>query len=348
MHSSLIAVLLLALPLPGSPEMVCPKSGKPARADIFAFEKVHTCCAGCLDKLAKKLEVSLDPGKCPLSGKPARADILVIEKGKPVRFCCPGCRGKYAKDRSLNPEPSLGKEINACPISGKPGQADHFLVKKVHFCCAGCQGSYAKEKGLTIDFGGAPAPEAAPAAAPRTQEAGWRPLFNGKDLEAFREPTRDGKWAVEQGVLIGRGGKGVIATRDVFDHFDLEFDVRIRDTGEKRGNSGIFIRNTDLLGLRGRWPDGPEIQVDNGDPTYWTGAIWKTAPARPVETKDGEWIRMRIQAASHLIRVWVNGKLVTEYLQPGPVHRGPIAFQVHHETDVVEFRSPRIRPLVEF
>ena len=173
----------------------------------------------------------------------------------------------------------------------------------------------------------------------------WEALFNGKDLDAFGKPTRDGKWEVRDGVIVGSGGKGVLATRETFDNFILVADVRISDTADGRGNSGLFIHSTGLLAQRGRWPDGMEIQVDHGDPTFWTGSIWKKAPAKKVDTKDGEWCVVKIEAAGPRIRVWVNGTLVTEHVEPGPIHRGPISLQVHHPSDVVEFRNLRVRRL---
>jgi hypothetical protein len=172
--------------------------------------------------------------------------------------------------------------------------------------------------------------------------AGWKLLFNGRDLTGFQKPTREGKWAVEDGILVGTGGAGVLATVETFDNFILELRARVQDTGERRGNSGIFIRSSSLTGLRNRWPDGPEIQIDHGDPEYWTGAIWKTARAREVETRDGEWFGMTIEALGPRIRVSVNGELVTEHELEGEVREGPIALQVHHPTDRVEFESLKI------
>jgi hypothetical protein len=176
------------------------------------------------------------------------------------------------------------------------------------------------------------------------REAGWKLLWNGTDLAGFGKPTREARWAVKDGTLVGTGGAGVIATEAAFQDFELVFEIRVHDTGGKRGNSGVFIRSSGLTALRGRWPDGPEIQVDNGDPEHWTGAIWQTARAKKVTTRDGEWIRMRVEAKGARVRVWVNGELVTDH-EGAPERAGPIAFQVHHPTNVVELRSLKLREL---
>ncbi len=191
---------------------------------------------------------------------------------------------------------------------------------------------------------------------------GWKLLFNGKDLSGFQAPSRKSKWSVKDGVLIGSGGSGVVGTKAKFDDFEFVADIRIRNTSKqsgktdkqddkagkdakRRGNSGVFIRSKSLTALRGLWPDGFEVQIDHGDPNFWTGAIWKTAKAKKIATKDDEWFQMKIQAHGPVIRVWVAGKLVTEYKAKKPNVSGPISFQVHHPTDIVEFKNVKVRPL---
>ena len=221
-----------------------------------------------------------------------------------------------------------------CPVSGKPAKPEVSLFsegKTLNFCCADCRRIFAARFENRVSS--------------KEKKAKWRLGFNGKDLAGFRKPTRTGKWEVRAGVLTGFGGPGVLATKESWDHFELSADFRVQDTGERRGNSGIFIRSTGLTVFRGRWPDGPEIQVDHGDPSFWTGAIWKTARAKKVRTKDKEWFRMRVEARGRKIRVWVNEQLVTEHEQEGDVVKGPIAFQVHHPTDLVEIKNLKIRTL---
>ncbi len=392
-------ILTVALMLSGvvSANDKCPVSGQAAKADVFVFEKVNTCCKNCQASLAKKLKISADPGKCPVSGQPAKAEQFLIQGNKVVNFCCGNCRKKFAESKKLNQKLSLGKTTK-CPLSGNAGKEDVFLIKKVNFCCNNCKGKYAKDKGLTVAYNlpvkakAKPQPKPVKKAAPKTKlvcpfsgkpavegqwilsenkkvgfccgnckknytiqkenrlsdaqkKGGWAVLFNGKNLEGFQKPTRDGKWSVQDGRLVGTAGKGVIATKGKYKNFELTLDVKIQDTGDKRGNSGIFIRSKALDGLRGRWPDGLEVQVDNGDPNFWTGAIWKTKAAKKVATKDGEWLSMKIQAIDSLIRVWVNGKVVTTHLDGSDPVEGPISLQVHHDTDVVEFKNIKVRQL---
>ncbi len=221
-----------------------------------------------------------------------------------------------------------------CPVSGKPANPDHWIVsegQKIAFCCGNCEKTYIAKRENRLNG--------------EQTKSGWKLLFNGNDLSGFREPTRDGKWTARGGILTGTDGKGVLATEETFDDFILTADVRISDRGDRRDNSGIYIRSSGLMAHRGRWPDGHEIQIDHGDPEFWTGSIWKGAHARRVETKDGEWFTMRIEAAGPRIRVFINNELVTDHVQTGPVQKGPISFQVHHETDLVEFKNLKVRAL---
>jgi hypothetical protein len=218
-----------------------------------------------------------------------------------------------------------------CPISGRDVDPEFTLFHegaRVGFCCGNCLDDFRSSKENRLS----------------KQEAkdGWKLLFNGKNLEGFSKPTREGKWQAKKGVLVGTGGAGVLGTVASFEDFSFRADVRVHDTGERRGNSGIFIRNSGLTALRGKWPDGPEIQVDHADPNYWTGAIWKRAKAKKVTTKDKEWFQIKFEARGPDIRVWVDGDLVTEHKSEGPVRGGPIALQVHHPTDVVEFKNVKL------
>ncbi len=57
-----------------------------------------------------------------------------------------------------------------------------------------------------------------------------------------------------------------------------------------------------------------------------------------------DWNRMEIQSRNNVIRVKLNGKLVTEH--PGAPERpktGPIGLQLHDVRTVIKFRHIRIR-----
>ncbi len=238
-------------------------------------------------------------------------------------------------DAKQSTKKSDREKANAeCPFSGRAVDPEEWIFsegKRVLFCCANCTGKFTLEKENRLSA--------------EERKAGWRLVFNGRDLDGFAPPTRTGKWSVEDGILSATGGPGVLGTKESYRDFELRFDAEVYDTGERRGNSGVFIRGPDLLGFRGRWPNGLEVQIDHGDPNFWTGAIWKIAKAKKVKTRDKEWFQLRIRAEGKLVRVWVNGELVTEHEQKDDPAAGPIAFQVHHATDVVRLKNVKVRAL---
>lgn len=140
-------------------------------------------------------------------------------------------------------------------------------------------------------------------------------------------------------------------TRD-FEEFDLELSYWLR----KKGNSGISLRDPS----RGKYgvmmpPDftktpsklGYEIQLNNQypDPTT-SGSIYTLTKAEPGAQIDNQWNKMRIESRKERIRVFINGKLVSDH--PGDPKRpstGPIGLQLHDQFSVVMFRDVRIREL---
>ena len=76
------------------------------------------------------------------------------------------------------------------------------------------------------------------AAARAADEAGWRPLFDGKDLDAW---TVNGpaEWKVEDGVIsggqFGDAKKfGLLSTKESFTDFELSLDFKIDEHGNSR------------------------------------------------------------------------------------------------------------------
>ena len=120
-------------------------------------------------------------------------------------------------------------------------------------------------------------------------------LFSGKDLSEWIS-HRDGgpaHWKVADGVMTVDKASGNIVTRRQFRNYQLHLEWLvprgITDTGQHRGNSGVFLATT------GPDDTGYELQILNSynNETYvngQAGAIYKQIPplvnpARP----PGEW-----------------------------------------------------------
>jgi hypothetical protein len=181
---------------------------------------------------------------------------------------------------------------------------------------------------------------------------GWIDLFNGRDLAGWHENrfAHQPHWEVKDGVLVGKGGQGYLASDRAFADFELIGEVRISDTGKARGNSGIYFRCQPHRDLTQEYPAGYEAQCDHGDHNNPTGSIYNLgipgARASMPQVKDGQWFTMRVVARGNHLQTWVNGNPAADCLDPqNRYEKGCILLQMHHRTGVVEFRKVRVRPL---
>lgn len=189
--------------------------------------------------------------------------------------------------------------------------------------------------------------------ATNARHEGWVELFNGKNLDGWRENrfAHEPRWAVTDGVLSARGGQGYLATLEEFDNFELFAEVRIFDTAGGRGNSGIYIRCQPHVDRKQEFPPGYEVQCDHNDGRNYSGSIYNLgvpgASAPKPRAHDNEWFTLRILARDEHLQSWVNGEPAADCRDPQNRYtRGYILLQQHHRTGVVEFRQVRIRRLI--
>ncbi len=198
---------------------------------------------------------------------------------------------------------------------------------------------------------------------------GWKTLFDGKDLSAWRgykgapTPTR---WKVENGAIaLGMDGdKGDLVTTEAFGDFELELEWRISEGG----NSGIMYFVQEVDGAPTTYATGPEMQVldDARHPdgkllSHRAGALYDLIPASvPAAKPVGAWNKVRIVSRGGRIEHWLNGRRVVATRHGddawramvqrskfnamphfAKVARGRIALQDHG--DPVWYRNIRIR-----
>jgi 3-keto-disaccharide hydrolase/basic secretory peptidase family protein len=157
------------------------------------------------------------------------------------------------------------------------------------------------------------------------QAAGWKTLFNGKDLSGWhnfrREGVRSG-WQVKDGMLVcvDPHNAGDIVTSNAFEWFELQLDYNISEGG----NSGIMFHVTDEEGSA--WATGPEFQLEDNakaaDPQRcgWLYALYKPAvdpkTDKPLDaTKPaGEWNHVRLVISPDKCIHEINGVKYFEYV----------------------------------
>ncbi len=166
----------------------------------------------------------------------------------------------------------------------------------------------------------------------KSESESWEPLFDGKTLAGWH-PLGDGKWTVEDGVIVGRANKeklyGLLFSDKEFGDFTVRFKFKVL-----AGDSGFYIRtifkepdqahgNQVQVGLRGSGVGGVYESYGRG---------WVEKPSDELQErilKDGDWNDMIISAEGGDIVVHVNGTK-TAALKDDPGRRqGHFALQMH-------------------
>lgn len=150
------------------------------------------------------------------------------------------------------------------------------------------------------------------------QMSGWKSLFDGKTMDAWRgfksAAVPDG-WHVMDGAMAKMGATGDIVTREQFANFELELEWKIAEGG----NSGILYRGSERE--RRIWLTAPEYQLlddakapDARSRLTSAGAAYAIYPAPAGIVKPaGEWNTTRIVANRAHVEHWLNGKKLLEY-----------------------------------
>jgi len=147
--------------------------------------------------------------------------------------------------------------------------------------------------------------------------AGWKPLFDGKSTEGWRNYKKDSVnegWKVVDGELVrSEKGAGDLITKNQYGSFELKIDFKI----SPEGNSGIIYHvNEDN---KTAWQSGPEIQIqDNqaGHDPQKCGWLYQLYPATVDATKPvGEWNTLQILITPEKCVHTMNGVKYCEYVK---------------------------------
>ena len=223
---------------------------------------------------------------------------------------------------------------------------------------------------------------AATGAVTMPADLGWKPLFNGKNLDGW-EPRGESVWTVNEGVLLGQRRHNDLAkpferpwplddkayrawlyrqawiyTQREFGEFDLHLEYWLPDGG----NSGVSIRDRsrahhaideadaarpDLAAFPKTTPAhiGYEIQlIDGARDKYPSGSLYTFVAAKIGAQRKGEWNSMDVESRNEAIRIRINGDLVAEHAgDPRRSKTGPIGLQLHDQFSFIQFRNIRIR-----
>jgi hypothetical protein len=176
------------------------------------------------------------------------------------------------------------------------------------------------------------------ATVPMEAQDGWRPLFNGRNLDGWYACNGTAPFSVEDGAIVGRTVVGspnsFLCTKETFGDFILEYEAKI----ESEMNSGVQIRSTSDPAIKAGRVHGYQVEIDPSD-RAWTGGLYDEArrgwlhtlagqDAAQKAVRKGEWNTFRVEAIGTSIRTWLNSvpaANIVDDLTP----QGLIALQVH-------------------
>lgn len=179
---------------------------------------------------------------------------------------------------------------------------------------------------------------------------GTTKIFDGKTLAGWTV-VGGGKWTVEKGVLKGECGKsddqGVLMYEKPVADFTAKLKFRISG-----GNSGFYFRGETIK--EQPLVKGMQAEIDAIDDV---AGIWETAgrgwvykPTPEVHAtakfKPGEWSTLDVSAIGFHYVVKLNGKTITDIVDPAGRLEGAVALQLHGGMDMtVEFKDVYLTPM---
>jgi len=167
---------------------------------------------------------------------------------------------------------------------------------------------------------------------PGDPEAGWQPLFNGKDLSGWVNYGQE-RFTVEGGDIVGEAvtqAYGYLGTEKTF----TDFEARCRFRAEGEGNSGLFFHST----IQGVDITGVQAEIDPHVGTHTAGLYeaggrgWIAMPTADAEKllDPKGWNDLRVICKGNHTITYLNGLKAVDFTDDQPKYTdGIIALQLH-------------------
>jgi 3-keto-disaccharide hydrolase len=165
----------------------------------------------------------------------------------------------------------------------------------------------------------------------------WQTLYESPvDFDKWRVSEGEPNFQPLGGVLHG-DGTGHIATRELFQDFELQLYIR----HIKHHNSGILFR-TSGKGLKSE--RHYEIQLHDVEGAHYpTGSLYHFKRATYPRIEPEKWFLLQLMAKGPNCLVRINGENVLEYDRMENLAEGPIELQAHQRGSWTQFKQIRIR-----
>lgn len=188
----------------------------------------------------------------------------------------------------------------------------------------------------------------------RAQES-WTPLFNGRDLTGWvRVNCAPETFTARDGMIVTTGKPtGVLRTAKMYENFVLELEWKHLHAG---GNAGLFVWSDPLTAPGVPFTRSQEVQImdtNHGDVFAIHGAVMtpdrphpkgamRCLPSERRAKPAGEWNHYRVECNDGVLKLAVNGKVVSGASRCSP-RKGYICLE--SEGSECHFRNLRIREL---
>ncbi|MDF1860043.1 MAG: DUF1080 domain-containing protein [Verrucomicrobiales bacterium] len=179
---------------------------------------------------------------------------------------------------------------------------------------------------------------------PLQAEEGFKPIFNGKDMEGWAAPEGNIWWLAKDGILQVRSGpdqKGsILWTEKEYSNFIVELEFKF---GEGIIDSGVHLRNQDQI----------QIGISGSLKRDMTASPYIPGKGYPVEAegvqdllKMKDWNHLRIEVRGMEYVCYLNGKKVMSYTTESGKAKGPIGLQLHAKRDMsMDYRHIKVKEL---
>jgi len=196
----------------------------------------------------------------------------------------------------------------------------------------------------------------------------FKPLFDGKTLDGWKQHGGQAKYRVENGEIVGSSvpntANSFLCTEKEYGDFILEVEFKVDPTL----NSGIQIRSQVFpeareISVEGKTKKIPadrvhgyQVEIDPSDRAF-SGGIYDEArrgrfladlkdnEAARKAFKQNDWNKFRVECRGDSIKTWINGVPAVD-LKDSMTPQGLIALQVHgvgNKTEPLEVRWRNIR-----
>ena len=156
--------------------------------------------------------------------------------------------------------------------------------------------------------------------AQTNKQAAWENLISGDTLTNWERKGGNADYRQEGESIIGKTvantPNSFLCTKEVFDDFILEYEVKYKDI-DKYFNSGVQIRSNSYPDYQDGRVHGYQVEIDPSD-RAWSGGIYDEGRmgwlnnllhdenARQAIKLD-DWNHFRVEAIGNSIRTWLNG-----------------------------------------